>query len=159
MDSGVDSSWIEGGTVRAAPDPVRQDGLIPHLEGVACLAIVLVALAGLLLLRFVSGDKIYHLSEVSCKQRCLFGQIDEAGIAPPWRLMADLHRCLTALALQLVRHEALRRQLPQQFVEAQGLRFVVAQQVEMARPQLSATSWQARRSTAEACASSCSLIR
>ena len=31
-----------------------KDGLIPHLEGMARLAIVLVALAGLLLLRFVS---------------------------------------------------------------------------------------------------------
>ena len=33
MESGVDSSWIEGGTVRAAPDPVRQGRADPHLEG------------------------------------------------------------------------------------------------------------------------------
>jgi hypothetical protein len=136
-----------------------KDGLIPHLEGMARLAIVLVALAGLLLLRFVSGDKIYHLSEVSCKQRCLPGQVDEAGIAPPWRLMAYLHRGLTALPLQLVRHEAIGRQLPQQLVQTQGLGLVLAQQIEVACAPPSAASWQARRSTAEASASSGWLIR
>ncbi len=93
---------------------------------------MLVALAGLLLLRFVSGDKIYHLSEVSCKQRCLLGQVDEAGIAPFRRLMAYLHRGLAALPLQLVRHETIRWQLPQELVQAQGLGLVVAKQIEVA---------------------------
>ena len=46
--------------------------------------------------------------------------------------MAYLHRSLTALPLQLVRHEAIGRQLPQQLVQTQGLGLVLAQQIEVA---------------------------
>ncbi len=43
------------------------------------------------------------------------------------------HRLLAKIHLQLVRHEALRRQLPQQLVQTQGLGLIVAEQVDMAR--------------------------
>ncbi|MNG02606.1 hypothetical protein D3C84_856390 [compost metagenome] len=70
---------------------------------------------------------------MSCKQRCLFGQIDEAGVAPLRWLAADLDRGLTGLALQLMRYEAIRRQLPQQLVQALGLSLIHTMQIEMAR--------------------------
>lgn len=103
MESGVESSWIEGGAVEAAPDPgaartARFRGCGPPGDS-ACSARGLAAFA------FRQWGQIYHLSEVSCKQRCLLGQVDEAGIAPFRRLMAYLHRGLAALPLQLVRHE------------------------------------------------------
>ncbi|MNH39565.1 hypothetical protein D3C79_1007580 [compost metagenome] len=47
--------------------------------------------------------------------------------------MAYLHRRLTAFPLQLVRHETIGWQLPQQLVEAQRLSLVGAVQVDMAR--------------------------